>query len=105
HANNGTFRFNFFVVRDDRINAFALPGGYIGVNSGLLLATDNESELAGVLAHEISHVTQRHIARSMYDNQRTSIVSMAAMLAAILLGAASDAGGDAVQGVVAASQG
>jgi predicted Zn-dependent protease len=93
------------MVRDDRINAFALPGGYIGVNSGLLLATDNESELAGVLAHEISHVTQRHIARSMYDNQRTSIVSMAAMLAAILLGAASDAGGDAVQGVVAASQG
>ena len=75
------------------------------MNSGLLLATDNENELAGVLAHEVSHVTQRHIARSIYDNQRTSIVSMAAMLAAILLGAASDAGGDAVQGIVSASQG
>jgi predicted Zn-dependent protease len=104
HANEGQFNFDFFVVRDDRINAFALPGGYIGVNSGLILATDTESELAGVLAHEISHVTQRHIARAAYDNQRTSIMSMAAMLAAIVLGAATDAGGDAVQGAVTASQ-
>jgi predicted Zn-dependent protease len=104
HANNGDHRFNFFVVNDDRINAFALPGGFIGVNSGLILASEDESELAGVLAHEVSHVTQRHIARAMYDNQRTSIVSMAAMLAALLLGAASDMSGDAVQGVVTASQ-
>jgi predicted Zn-dependent protease len=104
HANNGEFNFNFFVVKDDRINAFALPGGYIGVNSGLVLASDSESELAGVLAHEISHVTQRHIARSAYDNQRNSIVSMAAMLAALVLGAASDMSGDAMQGVVMGSQ-
>jgi predicted Zn-dependent protease len=104
HANDGRFNFNFFVVKDDRINAFALPGGYIGVNSGLILASETESELAGVLAHEISHVTQRHIARAAYDNQRTSIVSMAAMLAALVLGAASDAGGDAMQGAVMASQ-
>jgi beta-barrel assembly-enhancing protease len=103
-ANNGEYDFHFFVVKDDRINAFALPGGFIGVNSGLILASDTESELAGVLAHEVSHVTQRHIARSIYDSQRTSIVSMAAMLAAILLGAATDAGGDALQGVVGASQ-
>src|SRR5262245_2784689 len=60
---DGDFNFNFFVVNDNAINAFALPGGYIGVNSGLLLASDSENELAGVLAHEISHVTQRHIAR------------------------------------------
>lgn len=104
HANNGQFVFDFFVVNDDRINAFALPGGFIGVNSGLILASENESELAGVLAHEVSHVTQRHIARSIYDSQRTSIVSMAAMLAAVLLGAASDASGDAMQGVIGASQ-
>jgi predicted Zn-dependent protease len=104
HANDGDFRFNFFFVKDDRINAFALPGGFVGVNSGLLLATDNENELAGVLAHEISHVTQRHIARAMYDNQRTSIVSMAAMLAAILLGAATDVSGDATAGVVTGAQ-
>lgn len=103
-ANDGGHRFRFFVVDDDRINAFALPGGFIGVNYGLILASDTESELAGVLAHEISHVTQRHIARSIYDNQRTSVVSMAAMLAAILLGAATDMPGDAMQGVVTASQ-
>jgi len=98
------FKFNFFIVKDDRINAFALPGGYIGVNSGLLLASENESEVAGVLAHEISHVTQRHIARAAYDSQRTSIMSMAAMLAALVLGAASDMSSDAMQGVVTASQ-
>jgi predicted Zn-dependent protease len=104
HVNDGEFDFNFFVVKDDRINAFALPGGYIGVNSGLILASESESELAGVLAHEISHVTQRHIARAAYDNQRNSIVSMAAMLAALVLGAASDMSGEAMQGVVTASQ-
>jgi predicted Zn-dependent protease len=103
-ANDGDFRFTFFLVRDSQINAFALPGGFIGVNVGLLLATDNESELAGVLAHEISHVTQRHIARAAYDNQRTSIVSMAAMLAAVLLGAAGGADGEALTGIVSASQ-
>ena len=104
HANNGEFNFDFFVVKDDRINAFALPGGYIGVNSGLVLASETESELAGVLAHEISHVTQRHIARAAYDNQRNSIVSLAAMLAALVLGAASDMSSDAMTGVVTASQ-
>lgn len=105
HANDGDYQFNFFLVRDPTINAFALPGGFVGVNSGLLLTTDNENELAGVLAHEVSHVTQRHIARSALDNQRTSIVSMAAMLAAVLLGAASGADSDALNGIVSASQG
>lgn len=104
HANNGSHRFRFFVVEDSRINAFAMPGGYIGVHTGLILATENESELAGVLAHEVSHVTQRHIARSLYDSQRTSIMTMAAMLAAALLGAAADLPGDAMIGVVSASQ-
>lgn len=104
HANNGDHRFRFFVVDDPSINAFALPGGFIGVNTGLILASDNESELAGVLAHEVSHVTQRHIARSIYDSQRMSIVSMATMLAAVLLGAATDMPGDAMAGVISASQ-
>src|SRR5512139_2764790 len=62
-AQDGGRAFNFFVIRDNAINAFALPGGYVGVHSGLLLETRNESELAGVLAHEVAHVTQRHIAR------------------------------------------
>jgi predicted Zn-dependent protease len=104
HVNEGEFDFEFFVIKDDRINAFALPGGYIGVNAGLVLASENESELAGVLAHEISHVTQRHIARAAYDNQRNSIVSLAAMLAALVLGAASDMSSDAMTGIVTASQ-
>ena len=104
HANNGSHRFRFFVIDDPQINAFAMPGGYIGLHTGLILASENESELAGVLAHEVSHVTQRHIARSLYDAQRTSIMSMAAMLAAVLLGAATDMPGDALAGVVSASQ-
>ncbi len=90
-SNNGDFRFNFFVVDDPRINAFALPGGYIGVHTGLLEATRNEDELAGVMAHEVAHVTQRHIARAIHANQRQSLVTTALMLGAIILGAA---GGD-----------
>jgi predicted Zn-dependent protease len=101
-AQEGNRRFTFFVVKDRGINAFALPGGFIGVNSGLVMETANESELAGVLAHEISHVTQRHIARGLAEQSRTSLVSTAAMLAAILLGAASGAGDAAMAGVAAA---
>jgi predicted Zn-dependent protease len=105
HAQDGGYRFHFFVVDDPTINAFALPGGYIGVHSGLLLTTANESELAGVLGHEIAHVTQRHISRAIFANQRMSILTMAAMLGAILIGAVAGGGGDAVQGAVAAAQG
>ena len=104
HANDGDHRFEFFMVEDDAINAFALPGGYIGVHSGLILASEQESEVAGVLAHEVAHVTQRHIARSIYDSQRNSILSMAAMIAAVLLGAAADANSQAMQGIISASQ-
>jgi len=104
HVNDGEFNFNFFLVKDDSINAFALPGGFVGVNSGLILASANEDELAGVLAHEISHVTQRHVARGALDNQRSSIMSLAAMLAAIVLGAATDAGGEAITGAVTGAQ-
>ncbi len=76
--------FEFFVVRDPTINAFALPGGYIGVHTGLISAARNESELAAVLAHEIAHVTQNHIAR-MVDQQRSSgLMSLAALAVAIL---------------------
>lgn len=94
--------FKFFIVKDPEINAFALPGGFVGINAGLLLATHNENELAGVVAHEISHVTQRHIARSIAEQSRNSVMSTAALLAAILLGAA--AGGDAAIGGIAAAQ-
>lgn len=103
-AQDGDFRFTFFVVNDPAINAFALPGGYIGIHSGLLLATNSESELAGVLAHEISHVTQRHISRAVFANQRSSILTMAAMLGAILLGAVGGSG-DVITGAIATAQG
>jgi predicted Zn-dependent protease len=103
-AQDGDFRFTFFVVNDSAINAFALPGGYVGVHSGLILATESESELAGVMAHEISHVTQRHISRAVFANQRSSILTMAAMLGAILLGAVGGSG-DVITGAIATAQG
>lgn len=81
--------FHFFVVMENDINAFAGPGGYIGVNSGLILMTEAESELASVLGHEIAHVTQRHLYRSAEAAKRMSIPTMAATLAAILLGSQS----------------
>jgi len=97
-------RFTFFMVDSPVVNAFALPGGYIGIHTGLLLAAKNESELAGVLAHEISHVTQRHISRAVYANQRSSTLSLAAMLGAILAGVAAGADGNVMAGAISMSQ-
>ena len=76
--------FEFFAIADNSINAFALPGGFIGVHTGLILVAQNESELASVLSHEIAHVTQRHIARLIAAQQRTGLASMAALAVAIL---------------------
>src|SRR5690606_17181698 len=102
HATEGAHRFTFFMAKENSINAFALPGGFIGVNVGLMLETKNEHELAGVVAHEIAHVTQRHIARSIANQSKNSLVSTAAMLAAILIGAAGGSGDAAMAGVAAA---
>lgn len=82
-------QFEFFIVRDATINAFALPGGYVGVHTGLISAARSESELAGVLAHEISHVTQNHIARFI-DAQKGSTLTTLAALAVAILAARSD---------------
>lgn len=101
---DGVHEFSFFVIDDPAINAFALPGGFIGVHTGLLEATRNEDELAGVLAHEVAHVTQRHIARAIHASKRQSLVSTAIMLGAIIAGVAG-AGGDVMQGGMAAAQG
>ena len=78
--------FEFFAIRDPTINAFALPGGFIAVHTGLISTADTESELASVLAHEISHVTQRHIARMLGQQQQMQMPMLAALAAAILLG-------------------
>ncbi len=86
-ASNGpdkTQSFNFFVVRDNSINAFAMPGGVIGVHTGLIIAAKNESELAGVLGHEIGHVVQHHLARMLAQQKNDSIISMAGMALAVL---------------------
>lgn len=105
YANNGDHKFTFFVVDDPTINAFALPGGYIGVHTGLLEATRSEDELAGVLAHEVAHVTQRHIARAVTAGKRQSIMSTAIMLGAIIAGAMGGVDADVMQGTIAVAQG
>jgi predicted Zn-dependent protease len=74
----------FFLIRDNTVNAFAMFGGFIGVNSGTLLTAQSESELAGVLAHEISHVTQNHLARQIVREKQSSIAMMAAMAIGVL---------------------
>ncbi len=104
-ANDGNYNFTFFVIDDPTINAFALPGGYIGVHTGLIEATRSEDELAGVLAHEVAHVTQRHIARAVHANSRQSILNTAIMLGAILAGVAGGASGQVMQGAIAVAQG
>ncbi len=76
--------FEFFLIQERSINAFALPGGYVGVYSGLLLAAQSESEIASVVAHEIAHVTQRHIARIIDQQKQSTVMSIAALAVAIL---------------------
>ena len=72
--------FDLFAVRDTQINAFSLPGGFIGVNTGLIVATQTESELASVLGHEMGHVLQRHISRMITTGERSTYAALAAML-------------------------
>ncbi|MCL4696493.1 MAG: M48 family metalloprotease [Burkholderiaceae bacterium] len=78
------FPWEIFLVRDRSVNAFALPGGYVGVHLGLIAITNNRDQLASVLAHELTHVTQRHIARSIGNARSTSLVSLAALLLGVL---------------------
>lgn len=78
------FAWEAFLVRDRTVNAFALPGGYIGVHLGLIAMTSTRDELASVLAHELSHVTQRHIARNLGRSRERSLVALASMIAGVL---------------------
>lgn len=93
--------FSFFCLMDRNVNAFALPGGFIGVHSALLLTAQSESELAAVLAHEVAHVTQRHIARLISAQQRQGLASLAALAVAIL---AARSNPQAAAGAIAATQ-
>jgi predicted Zn-dependent protease len=94
--------FTFFVVDDPAINAFAAPGGFIGIHSGLILHTEAEGELAGVLAHEIAHVTQRHMARSFERASQLSLPVAAAMLGAVLLATQNPEAGQAALAAISA---
>jgi len=97
------FAWEAFLVRDRSVNAFALPGGYVGVHLGLVAMTSTRDELASVLAHELSHVTQRHIARSIANSSRQSLMGMAALVLGILAASRANSS-DATQAVIVGSQ-
>lgn len=95
--------FTFFVVRSDEINAFAAPGGYVGINVGLMHTAESESEVAAVLAHEVAHVTQRHLVRAYESMQKATLPIALAMLGAIL--ASRNASGDGAEAAVIGGMG
>lgn len=96
------FPFRVSVLRDNSLNAFAVPGGYVFVHTGLIMTLEHESELAGVLGHELAHVTQRHIASRIEKSQWISILSLLGVLAGAFLGG--EGGEAAMAGSMAASQ-
>ncbi|PSJ16721.1 M48 family metalloprotease [Nitrosomonas supralitoralis] len=98
---NANQLFEFFALDNPAINAFALPGGFMGFNSGLIIAAQSESELAAVMSHEIAHVTQKHLAR-MIAAQKYDLVKYLAALAVAIV--ASRADGQASQAVLVATQ-
>jgi predicted Zn-dependent protease len=84
--------FDLFAMRDAQINAFSLPGGFIGVNTGLIVATQTESELASVVGHEMGHVLQRHIARMITAGEHSGYAALAGMLLGVLAGVLAHSG-------------
>jgi len=96
------FKYTTSVIRHNALNAFAVPGGYIYVFSGLIINFDTESELAGVLAHELAHVTQRHVASRIERGQMLTLGALLVAIAGVALGG--NAGGAAVMGAMTASQ-
>ena len=85
NAQDVNYKFKFFIINNDELNAFAFFGGHVGIHSGLITTADTESELASVLAHEISHVTQRHLARRLEAQSKSQPLTMAGMLGGVLL--------------------
>jgi beta-barrel assembly-enhancing protease len=94
------FLFELFLVRDRSVNAFALPGGYVGVHAGLIGLTSSRDELAAVLAHELTHITQRHIARGIANSKRQSMIALASMIVGVLAASRSDSGAAANAAIV-----
>ena len=98
---NPTGNFHFFAIRDNAVNAFAMFGGYIGVNTGTLLTAQSESELAGVVAHEIAHVTQNHLVRQIAKEKQNTLPSLVAMAVGIL---AARSNSSAAAGIITGAQ-
>jgi len=105
HSSRPSSGFHFFVINEPSINAFAAPAGVIGLHSGLILAAHDESEVAGVVAHEIAHVTQDHLARSMEQAQQVSLPTLLATLGLALAAGAAGAGADAGQAILMSGMG
>lgn len=102
-ADNPPRDMTYFVVRDDSVNAFALVGGHIGIHTGLIMLTQNESELAGVMAHETGHILQKHQARFIHGASRAQWTSLAALALAVLASRAGGGGQAAEAAVMGAS--
>jgi len=98
-------KFDFFIINSPVINAFAMPGGYIAVHTGLILKADSEDQLAGVLAHEIAHVTQRHLARRYERSSQLSIPTMLGMFATLIAATQSNNNDAAIGGLSAVMAG
>ena len=98
------YSFELFLVRDPTLNAFALPGGYIGVHGGLVVAAQTESELASVISHEMGHVTQRHIARMLAEQRVSSLGMLAALVLAALAARSSPQGAVGIATMAAGAQ-
>ncbi len=95
------FDYKFYVIRDEALNAFAAPSGLVFIHSGMIEVMDDESELAGIVAHEIAHVVSRHIARRVERMQKLSLITLAGVLAGIFLGGSGKAAEAIVSGTMA----
>jgi predicted Zn-dependent protease len=103
-TNDNRRDFEFFLIGEDSINAFALPGGFIGVHAGLVLTSTTEGELSGVLSHEIAHVLQRHQARGIDSQKGSTLVQLLGMAVAVLAARSnSSSGGQAAEAAIATS--
>ncbi|MDT8408655.1 MAG: M48 family metalloprotease [Wenzhouxiangellaceae bacterium] len=105
HSDGRDRRFTFHVLKVPGINAFAAPAGVVALNAGLVLAADSADEVAGVVAHEISHVTQNHLLRGMEEAQRVSLPVMLATLGLVLAGSMAGMDGDTAQGILSTGMG
>jgi predicted Zn-dependent protease len=100
------FKYRFYVIKEDGYNAFASPAGHIFVNSGLIEAMESEEELAGVIAHEIAHVSLRHISKKIERSKKIGMATLAGVVAGVLLGSggAAEAASAVTVGTLAAGQ-